>query len=64
LIPAPEVILPRFQEGGWIFSGAITSRQGLDWLQNFSTEVLHRFGGKTYTYKIAAVFLDARTPEA
>ena len=39
-------------------------RKDLHSVQDFSTEVLHRFGGTIHTYETAPVFLDVGTPEA
>jgi mannose-1-phosphate guanylyltransferase len=49
----------------YILSAELLSRLGKDLshVQDFSTEVLHRFIGSIYTYETAETFLDIGTPE-
>lgn len=50
----------------YILSAELLERMGKDLhsVKDFSTEVLHRFVGKIFTYETAEVFLDVGTPEA
>ena len=49
----------------YILSAALLERMGKDLhtVQDFSTEVLHRFVGRIYSYETSEVFLDVGTPE-
>ena len=50
----------------YILSAELLERMGKDLqsVKDLSTEVLHRFVGKIFTYETAEVFLDVGTPEA
>lgn len=50
----------------YILSAELLERMGKDLrsVKDFSTEVLHRFVGRIFTYETAEVFLDVGTPEA
>ena len=49
----------------YILSAELLSRLGSDFraVTDFSTEVLHRFVGRIYSYETVEVFLDVGTPE-
>ena len=38
-------------------------KKDLNYVTDFSTEVLHRFRGRIFSYEISDVFLDVGTPE-